>query len=124
MSGNDGKKPLPEQPTLKSGQKENQEEEWGKGGEEIQLPGEELSKVTAFEMEQNAMHRCIGALTYFNEEGQLSKGTAFLVAKDIIMTSAHNLCSKYTRKWYTDHKFYPAVNGEPLREYYSFDMKG
>jgi V8-like Glu-specific endopeptidase len=57
-------------------------------------------------------HDCIGFLSMRNALNELIKGTGFLIAPDLVLTSAHNVYSRLALREYTDLKFHPGVSGQ------------
>jgi V8-like Glu-specific endopeptidase len=68
-------------------------------------------------------HDCIGYLCFRDSFGRLGRGTAFLIASDLVLTVAHNIYSKDYGVQYKDFVFHPGVSGE-LSQANAFKVKG
>lgn len=53
-------------------------------------------------------HKCIGLLLSFN--GKIA-GTAFLISRNIALTTAHCIYSHHLKSFSKDTKFYPGLFG-------------
>lgn len=64
-------------------------------------------------MKDHLYHQRIGALlSYFSNSMKLTKGTAFLISSDLLLTSAHNLYDKKSDTQIAISKFYLGLNGD------------
>lgn len=65
-------------------------------------------------------YRWIGALTFQVRRGQVGKGTAVLIANDLILTVAHNIYNKEQKTLHSKFKFYLAPCGI-VEDYYQVE---
>ena len=57
------------------------------------------------------LHRSIGALTFLDKYMKLHVGSATLIAKDTLLTAAHNVYSKDCNSPNSQFKFYLGADG-------------
>jgi V8-like Glu-specific endopeptidase len=57
------------------------------------------------------MHRSIGGVEIEDDEGLIYHGTAFLLSSDLLLTAAHNVYSRKSKKPYRRLKFYLSTKG-------------